>query len=125
MSEFIPGQEAVAAPLSRSEQDARTGSGLAIAAFVTSLATIFLSAGFFSFIGSILGHVSLSKLKKAGSDQNRGLAVAGVIIGWVSTAIAWLILIGFIFILIGLNSAEGADWWQDLVNEFDSNYNNF
>lgn len=123
MSEFIPGQNTPAPIRSQSEQDERTGSGLAIAAFVTSLATILLTAGFFSFIGSILGHVSLSKLKKAGSDQNRGLAVAGVIIGWVSTALAWIFLIGFIFILIGIDSTPGSNWWDDLVSEFDSSYN--
>jgi hypothetical protein len=125
MSEFIPGQNVPTAALSQNEQDAKSGSGLAIAAFVTSLATLFLTAGFLSFIGSILGHVSLSKLKKAGSDQNRGLAVSGVIIGWVSTAFAWLFLIGFIVLLAGIASTTDSSWWDDLVNEFDSNYNSY
>jgi hypothetical protein len=125
MSEFIPGQNVPTAALSQSEQDAKSGSGLAIAAFVTSLATLFLTAGFVSVIGSILGHVSLSKLKKAGSDQNRGLAVSGVIIGWVSTAFAWLFLIGFIVLLAGIASTTDSSWWDDLVNEFDSNYNSY
>jgi len=125
MSEFIPGQNVPTAALSQNEQDAKSGSGLAIASFVTSLATLFLTAGFLSFIGSILGHVSLSKLKKAGSDQNRGLAVSGVIIGWVSTAFAWLFLIGFIVLLAGIASTTDSSWWDDLVNEFDSNYNSY
>jgi hypothetical protein len=125
MSEFIPGQNVPTAALSQNEQDAKSGSGLAIAAFVTSLATLFLTAGFLSFIGSILGHVSLSKLKKAGSDQNRGLAVSGVIIGWVSTAFAWLFLIGFIVLLAGIASTTDSSWWDDLVNEFDSDYNTY
>lgn len=125
MSEFNPGQNFQSAPISQAEQDAKSGSGLAIASFVTSLATLFLTAGFFSFIGSILGHVSLSKLKKAGSSQNRGLAVAGIIIGWVSTAIAWIILIGFIVLVVGLASTVDSSWWDDLVNEFDSGYNSY
>jgi ABC-type Fe3+-siderophore transport system permease subunit len=125
MSEFIPGQTAATPPLNQVEQDAKSGSGLAIAAFVTSLATLFLTAGFFSFIGSILGHVSLSKLKKSGSTENRGLAVAGVIIGWVSTALAWLFLIGFILLVVGIASTSDSSWWDELVNEFDSNYNSF
>ena len=125
MSEFIPGQNVPTAALSQNEQDAKSGSGLAIAAFVTSLATLFLTAGFLSFIGSILGHVSLAKLKKAGSDQNRGLAVSGVIIGWVSTAFAWLFLIGFIVLLAGIASTTDSSWWDDLVNEFESNYNSY
>ena len=126
MSEFIPSGVANPTPqLSQEEQDAKTGSGLAIASFVTSLALIFLSAGFFSFIGAILGHVSLSKLKKSGSTQNRGLAVSGVIIGWVSTALAWIFLIGFIALIAGAASAVDSSWWDDLMNELDQNYNSF
>ena len=126
MSEFIPsGGSNLSPELSQPEQDAKTGSGLAIGSFVTSLALIFLSAGFFSFIGAILGHVSLSKLKKSGSTQNRGLAVAGVIIGWVSTALAWLFLIGFIALIVGAVSANDSSWWNDLKYEFDQNYNSY
>ena len=126
MSEFIPSGVVNPGPeLSQVEQDAKTGSGLAVGSFVTSLALIFLSAGFFSFIGAILGHVSLSKLKKSGSTQNRGLAVAGVIIGWVSTALAWLFVIGFIALVVGAVSASDASFWDELVNEFDQNYNSY
>ena len=125
MSEFIPGGQSPVVPMSQSEQDAKAGSGLAIAAFVTSLATIFVTAGFLSFIGAILGHVSLSKLKKSGSTENRGLAVAGVIIGWVSTAIAWIFLIGFIMLIAGAASAVDSTWWDDLMFEIDQNYNNY
>ena len=125
MGDFVPGQIAPPASLNQSEQDVKAGSGLAIASFVTSLALVFLSAGFLSFIGSILGHVSLSKLRKAGSDQNRGLAVAGVIIGWVSTALAWIFLIGFIALIAGAASAVDSSWWDDLMNEFDQNYNSY
>lgn len=125
MGDFVPGQIAPPASLNQSEQDAKAGSGLAIASFITSLALVFLSAGFLSFIGSILGHVSLSKLRKAGSDQNRGLAVAGIIIGWVSTALAWIFLIGFIALIAGAASAVDSSWWDDLMNEFDQNYNSY
>ena len=125
MSEFTPGQNFQSAPVSQAEQDKKSGSGLAIGAFVTSLATLFLTAGFFSFIGSILGHVALSKLKKAGSDENRGLAVAGIIIGWVSTALAWIILIGFIVLIAGIASTFDSSFWDDIVREFDSGYNSY
>ena len=126
MSEFIPSAAVNPAPqLSPVEQNAKAGSGLAIASFVTSLALIFLTAGFLSFIGSILGHVSLSKLKKSGSDENRGLAVAGVIIGWVSTALAWVFLIGFIALIAGAVSTLDSSWWDDLMNELDQIYNSY
>ena len=126
MTEFIPSGISNPSPeLSKSEQDAKTGGGLAIGSFVTSLALIFLSAGFFSFIGAILGHVSLSKLKKSGSTQNRGLAVAGVIIGWVSTALAWLFLVGFIVLIVGAVSAGDSSWWAEFMNEIDQDYNSY
>ena len=123
MGEFVPGQIAAPASPNQSEQDAKAGSGLAIASFVTSLALIFLSGGFLSFIGSILGHLSLSKMRKTGSTQNRGLAVAGVIIGWVSTALAFIFLIGFIALIASAASAIDSTWWEDLMNEIAQNYN--
>jgi hypothetical protein len=126
MSEFIPSAAANPSPqISPAEQDARSGSGLAIAAFVTSLALFLLFLGIFSFIGAILGHVSLSKLRKTGSTQNRGLAVAGVIIGWVATAISWIFLIGFFALIAGAISATDTSWWDDLMNELDQNYNSY
>jgi hypothetical protein len=125
VGEFVPGQIAPPASLNQSEQDAKAGSGLAVASFVTSLALVFLSAGFLSFIGAILGHVSLSKLRKAGSTQNRGLAIAGVIIGWVATALAWIFLIGFIALIAGAVSTLDSSWWDDLMNEIDQNYNSY
>jgi len=125
VGEFVPGQIAPPASLNQSEQDVKAGSGLAIASFVTSLALVFLSAGFLSFIGAILGHVSLSKLRKAGSTQNRGLAIAGVIIGWVATALAWIFLIGFIALIAGAVSTLDSSWWDDLMNEIDQNYNSY
>lgn len=125
MTEFIPTGPQASDLQSQAEQDAKSGSGLAIASFVTSLATIFVTAGFLSFIGSILGHVSLSKMKKAGSTENRGLAVAGIIIGWVSTAIAWILLISFIMLIAGAVSSVDSNWWDDLMYEFDQNYNSY
>jgi hypothetical protein len=125
VGEFVPGQIAPPASLNQSEQDAKAGSGLAVASFVTSLALVFLSAGFLSFIGAILGHVSLSKLRKSGSTQNRGLAIAGVIIGWVATALAWIFLIGFIALIAGAVSTLDSSWWDDLMNEIDQNYNSY
>jgi hypothetical protein len=65
------------------------------------------------------------KLKKAGSSQNRGLAVAGIIIGWVSTAIAWIILIGFIVLVVGLATNADSSWWDDFVSGFESGYNSY
>ena len=62
-----------------------------------TLAIVSLILAFFlPLIGAILGHVALGQIKKSG-EEGRGLALAGVIIGWVLTALA--ILSTFLFFL--------------------------
>jgi hypothetical protein len=53
------------------------------------------------------------------------LAVAGIIIGWISTALAWLLLIGFIVLIAGIASTFDSSFWDDIVSEFDSGYNSY
>tara|TARA_B100001105_G_C22144124_1_gene337198 strand:+ start:268 stop:474 length:207 start_codon:yes stop_codon:yes gene_type:complete len=49
------------------------------------------------WIGSILavifGHVALSQIRKDPSIQGRGMAVAGVVLGWVGVGALLLVLI--------------------------------
>jgi hypothetical protein len=62
-------------------------------------------AFFFPIIGAILGHVALGQIKKTG-ESGRGLALAGIIIGWSVTALAliaffvWMVAFAF----VGVNS---------------------
>ncbi|WP_308009904.1 DUF4190 domain-containing protein [Curtobacterium oceanosedimentum] len=53
--------------------------------------------------GAILGHVALGKIKQNG-EAGRGLALTGIISGWVMTGI-WLIWVAFIIFL----AAAGQD----------------
>jgi hypothetical protein len=62
-------------------------NGLAIAALLASLLTFWI-------VGIVLGHVALSQIKRSG-DGGRGLALAGVIIGYVGWAIGAVALIAF------------------------------
>jgi peptidyl-prolyl cis-trans isomerase B (cyclophilin B) len=59
-------------------------NGLAIAALVSSF--------FVSILGIILGFVALNQIKTSG-EQGRGLALAGIIIGFVAVGITILIII--------------------------------
>ena len=59
-------------------------NGLAIAALVSSF--------FVSILGIILGFVALNQIKSTG-EQGRGLALAGIIIGFVAVGITILIII--------------------------------
>lgn len=51
-------------------------NGLAIAAFVMSLVG-------FSFIAAIMGHVAMGQIKRNG-EGGKGLAIAAVVIGWLT-----------------------------------------
>ena len=59
-------------------------NGIAIAALISSF--------FVSVLGIILGFVALSQIKKSG-ENGRGLALAGIIIGFVAVGITVLIII--------------------------------
>ncbi|WP_080730688.1 DUF4190 domain-containing protein [Rhodococcoides fascians] len=68
-------------------------NGLAIAALVGAL--------FLAPLGIVFGHISLAQIKRSG-EQGRGLALAGLIIGYVFTtvmvlSIVWLLMIANAF----------------------------
>ena len=48
------------------------GKDLAIASLAISISCIFMSLGTLSFIGSIVGHIALGKLKLTGNTSHRG-----------------------------------------------------
>lgn len=77
---------------------AKSTNGLAIASLICSLAGLLtcLSAP----VGIVLGHIALSQIKREGSN-GRGLAIGGLVIGYLLT----LAIVGFvIFAIIGFNS---------------------
>ena len=86
------------------EMQEQKAKDLAIASLAVSVSCIFVSAGLRSFIGSIIGHIALGKLKAIGNTSHTGFAMAGIIIGYVSTALFFVIMIG-IFAFIALDSS--------------------
>lgn len=78
-----------------SQQPTAPTEGLAIASLIVSLATLLFTGGIFSFVGAILGHIALSNIKKSGKG-GRGMAIAGIAIGWSVTAF-WIIAVVIIF----------------------------
>lgn len=93
--------------------------GQTVAAPTNSLAIVSLIAGIAGltvvmFVGSIVavitGHMALNKLKTSG-EQGRGLALGGVITGWIGIAFGVLGIIGLIaffafFIPYGLSTGS-------------------
>jgi hypothetical protein len=60
---------------------------LAIVSLVTSIVGL-------SLVGVITGHIGLNQIKKTG-EEGRGLAIAGLVIGYISIAAVLLWLLAF------------------------------
>lgn len=71
---------------------------MAIAALITGILV--------PIVGIILGHISLGQIKRTG-DNGRGMALAGLICGYVFTAF-WLLYIIFIIVIIAAAGASGG-----------------
>jgi len=69
----------------------RSTNGLAVASLITSVAGLatFLCYGFgiaAGVVGAIIGHMARRQIRSTGQD-GAGLALAGIIVGWIATAI--------------------------------------
>ncbi|MEJ7584991.1 MAG: DUF4190 domain-containing protein [Acidimicrobiales bacterium] len=85
-------------------QPPRKVNGLAIAALCTSIGAVLFTftcgIGIIAGpVGAILGHVSLGQIKRSG-EEGRGLALAGVIIGWALTALAAAVIVLFTVVAV-------------------------
>ncbi|WP_460773987.1 DUF4190 domain-containing protein [Microbacterium sp. GXF7504] len=72
---------------------------LAIVSLIASLAGVIVVAFVGQIVGIITGHMALSQIKQRG-ENGRGLALAGVIIGYVSLALYIVLAIVFIGIFV-------------------------
>lgn len=82
----------------------RKTNSMAIAALVSALTL--------APLGIVFGHIALSQMKRSG-EEGRGLAVAGLVIGYISTAV-WLIIviayIAYIVFWVWLTNEVNSDW---------------
>lgn len=77
---------------------ARRTNGLAVASMILSIVGFLWILPFVgSLAGAIMGHVSLGQIKRTG-EAGRGMALAGVIIGWAGVAITVLGVLFFVFV---------------------------
>ncbi|MCX6401014.1 MAG: DUF4190 domain-containing protein [Propionibacteriales bacterium] len=77
----------------------RPTNGMAIASLVVSIAGLVVCCGAPSIIGAILGHVSRGQIKRNG-EQGDGLALAGIIVGWIAFGIFGLIALFYAGIFV-------------------------
>jgi hypothetical protein len=70
-----------------------------------AIASLIVSLVGFGLIGVILGHVALGQIKRSnGYEQGRGLAIAGLIIGYAQLAIILLFALGFAILMIAAST---------------------
>jgi hypothetical protein len=81
---------------------------LAIISLIASIAGIVILWGIGSIAGVICGHISLSQIKKTG-EQGRGMAIAGLIVGYA----------GIVLAIIGVIVAIALSAW--LVSYYGTN----
>ena len=77
----------------------KTTNGLAIASLVLSLVGLMVSIA--PIVGIILGFVALSQIKNEPHRyEGKGLAQAGIIIGFIIVGLKVLFIVAYIFIII-------------------------
>jgi hypothetical protein len=76
---------------------------MGIVALIASLSTIV--TGFGCIVGIVFGHLGLNAAKK-GEANNRGLSLAGLIIGYVLLAIGLVVAFIYVLVIIALINAE-------------------
>ncbi|GAA1653226.1 DUF4190 domain-containing protein [Microbacterium flavum] len=86
---------------------ARRTNGLAVASMIVSiLGIIWVLPLIGSVGGAIMGHIALGQVKRTG-EAGRGMALAGVIVGWAGTALLVLGVL-FFFFVVALGASSGA-----------------
>ncbi|WP_336651506.1 MULTISPECIES: DUF4190 domain-containing protein [unclassified Leucobacter] len=78
---------------------------LAILSMIASIVGLFTFA-LFAIGGVVMGHISLNQIKRTG-ESGRGMAIAGLIVGYVAIGF-WVLLLLFYIVAIGFAiSASG------------------
>ena len=94
-----PGAPPVA-PYGYGAYPTRKTNGLAVASLVLSIVGfLWILPLVGSVAGAIMGHIALGQIKRTG-EGGRAMALAGVIVGCVGTAISLLIIGFFVFFII-------------------------
>ena len=84
--------------------------GLAVASLITSISGFFVGLSFPVGIG--LGIAALRRIKRTGAE-GRGLAVAGIVIGSIGTALLLLVAAGIALLLVTVRTSDNVTWEWD------------
>jgi hypothetical protein len=89
---------------------AKPTNGMAVAAMVVSIVGIaglcaYGVGGLIGIVGAILGHVARRQIRERG-EQGDGMALAGIIVGWIATGLGVLALGLIIIFVVALGSTS-------------------
>jgi hypothetical protein len=89
-------------------------NGLAIASLVVSIVgalglCLYGLGGYFGVVGAILGHVSRRQIRERGENGD-GMALAGIIVGWITTGIAVLATIAIVIFIVVIANQEPSTY---------------
>lgn len=79
-----------------------SANNCALASLILSSALVILGP-LGSIPGIICGHLAMKEYKAAGVKEGRGMAKAGIIIGWIGLALALLSLVAFFIWMRNMN----------------------
>jgi hypothetical protein len=76
---------------------ARPTNGMAIASMVVSIASLLVCAGLPGIVGALLGHSARRQIRERG-EEGDGMALAGVIVGWIGFGLGIAVVIVYAII---------------------------
>jgi hypothetical protein len=82
-------------------QPTQKNNGMALAALISSCVAVFI-CGIGFILGVIFGHIALSQIKQTG-EGGRGMAVAGLVIGYIGIVVMIVVLIALFAVSDGDN----------------------
>ena len=62
---------------------------------------------FGSLAGAIMGHIALRQVARTG-EKGRGMALAGVLVGWISLGLLVLVILAFVLFGLAAASTSGS-----------------
>lgn len=85
---------------------AQSTNGMAIASLACSIASFFVAPIIGAILGVIFGHIALKQIALS-QEQGHGMAMAGLIIGYIHLALGVLaILLVIVFIIVGVSLSQ-------------------
>lgn len=89
-----------------------TTNGLAIASMVVAIVGAlglcgYGLGGYLGAVGAIMGHVARKQIRERG-ESGEGMAMAGIIVGWIATGIAVIATIAIIVLIVWAANQESS-----------------